>query len=133
MTNIEEQPWLPMLRDALAVLALPASDQVQVSGPGCLACDLLNDFDNARRAVIANMPGLPKEQRKLLDRIDAAMQAMVPADFECFNNDVVQRPAWQQLRGLAAEALTQFGWATTEVQPSVEIQPGIWHRPLAGI
>lgn len=24
-----------------------------------------------------------------------------------------------------------FGWQGVSVQPSIEIQPGVWHRPLA--
>src|SRR5688500_279538 len=128
----KEQPWQPMLRDALAVLALPAEEQAGVNGPGCLACDLFNDFDNVRRAALANMPQLPNEQRALLDRIDAAIEAMEPADFECFNDEIVERPAWQQLRELAADALAAFGWAGTEARPPAEIRPGIWHRPSSG-
>ena len=68
----------------------------------------------------------------MLDQIDGVTEAMGQADVECFNNDVVHRQAWQQLRVLATEALSAFGWGETDVVPFVEIQPGIWHRPLSG-
>jgi hypothetical protein len=67
----------------------------------------------------------------LLDRIDAAMRGMQQPDFECFNNEVVRRPIWQQLRELATEALRAFGWERVVVRPFVEVQPGVWHKPHA--
>jgi len=129
----EEEPWQRLLRDALAVLALPPDEQVRVNGPGCVACDLLNDFDHARTVALGNAPGLSEKQRGWLDRIDAAMRGMQQPDFECFNNEVVRRPVWQELRELAAEALRTFGWDRLTVRPFEEVQPAVWHRPLAGL
>jgi hypothetical protein len=127
----EDEPWQRLLRDALAVLALPPDQQVRANGPGCVACDLLNDFDHARTVALGNAPGLSGEQRGLLDRIDGVMDGMQPPDFECFNDEVVRRPVWQELRELAAEAQRAFGWERVVVRPSAEVQPGVWHRPLA--
>jgi hypothetical protein len=125
----EDEPWQRLLRDALGVLALPLDEQIRANGPGCIACDLLNDFDDARKVAIGNAPDLSEEQRDLLDRIDATMRAMEQADFECFNSEVVRRPLWQELRELAADALRAFGWESVVVRPFVEVQPGVWHRP----
>jgi hypothetical protein len=52
-------------------------------------------------------------------------------DAECDNDEVVRRAAWQELREMAAEAQRMFGGQDVVVQPSIEIQPGVWHRPLA--
>jgi hypothetical protein len=41
----EEEPWQRLLRDALAVPALPPDEQVRINGPGCVARELLDDFD----------------------------------------------------------------------------------------
>jgi hypothetical protein len=125
----EDKLWQSLLRDALAVLALPPDEQVRASGPGCVACDLLNDFDNARTVALANVPKLSEHQRGLLERIDANMQAMEQPDFECFDTEVVRRPVWQIIRELAAEALREFGWESIVVRPFVEVQPGVWHGP----
>jgi hypothetical protein len=125
----EDVPWQQLLRETLVVLALPPDEQVRVNGPGCVACDLLEDFDHARTVALGNAPNLSDEQRGLLDRIDAAIQVMEQPDFECFNNEVVRRPVWQQLRERAAEALRVFGWEKVGVRPFVEIQPGVWQRP----
>ena len=125
------EPWQRLLCDALAVLALPPDEQVRINGPGCVACDLLDDFDHARLVAIDNAPELTDGQRELLDRIDGAMRGMHQQDYERFNNDVVRRPVWQELRELAAEALRVFGWQRVEVRAFVEVEPGIWHRPHA--
>ena len=127
----EEEPWQQLLRDALAVLALPPDEQVHVNGPGCIACDLLNDFEQARTVALGNAPGLSEEQRGLLERIDTGVRGMKQPDFECYNNEVVRRPVWQELRELAAEGLRNFGWERVIVRPFVEIQPGVWHKPHA--
>ena len=127
----EEEPWQQLLRDALAVLALPPDEQIQVNGPGCVACELLNDFDHARLVANGNAPALSKDQLVLLESIDAVMDGMQQPDFECFNNEVVRRPVWQDLRELATEALRAFGWERVVVRPFVEVRPGVWHKPHA--
>ncbi len=127
----KDEPWQRLLRDALAILALPPDEQVRVNGPGCVACDLLGDFDHARTVALGNAPELSDERQGLLDQIDAVMRGMQQPDFECFKNEVLWRPVWQQLRGLAAEALRAFEWEQVVVRPFVEVQPGVWHRPPA--
>lgn len=127
----DDEPWERLLRDALAVLSLPPDEQVRVNGPGCVACDLLNDFDHARTVAIGNAPVLSEDQQALLDRIDAAMRGMQQPDVECFINEVVRRPVWQQLRELAADAMQAFGWERVVLRPFIEVQPGVWHKPHA--
>jgi hypothetical protein len=88
----EHEHWKRLLRDALAVLALPAEEQIRANGPGCVVCDLLEDFHHAHTVARDNIPGLSAEQRGLLDQIDATMKGMHQSDLECFNNDVLRRP-----------------------------------------
>jgi hypothetical protein len=113
----------------LAVLALPADEQVRVNGPGCVVCDLREDFDHARTVAVENAPRLSDEQRQLLGALDSVIRSMQGPDIDCSNNEVLRRPAWQRLRELAAQALRAFGWEGTAVEPFVEIKPGVWHRP----
>ena len=81
-------PWKPLLRESLAVLALPVGEQVRSNGPGCVACDLLNDFDHARIVAMENAPQLSDEHARILDAIDNLIRLMQEPDFECFNNGV---------------------------------------------
>ena len=48
-----------MLRQALAVLALPAELQIRANGPGgCVVCDLVTDFEVVNQVVLQNDPEL---------------------------------------------------------------------------
>jgi hypothetical protein len=120
--------WRPLLRDALAALASPPDEQVRANGPGCIACDLLEDFDHARLVALGNAE-LSEGQRESLNCIDAEARAMQPHDLECFHSEVIRRPAWEILRGQAGHALRTFGWEHAKAQAFVETQPGVWHRP----
>src|SRR5262245_6533944 len=98
-----EYAW-SRFREAVAVLALPPEEQRRVNGHGCLACDLLNDFDDARRLFLANFGDvLTAEQQTGIAVIDYHITGMSPVDLECFNDEVVHRPAWQLLRENAGE------------------------------
>ena len=119
--------WQPLLREAIAVLALPPDEKVRVNGPGCVACDLLENFDHAQRVALENAT-LSDEQCRVLSDIDSIMQAMEKADTVCFDNAVLLRPAGRRLRDLAFEALREFGWDGAVVEPFTEIEPGVWKR-----
>jgi hypothetical protein len=103
------QSWRTALGEALNGLALSADGQIRRSGLDCAACELLYDFDLAR-AVAADDPRLTGEERACLGAIERAVQSMTESDRECFNDEVLGRPAWQELRRLAAEGLRTFGW-----------------------
>jgi hypothetical protein len=117
-----------LLREALTILALPADEQVRANGPGCVACDLLGEFDHARIVALGNEAKLSDEQRRSLEAINNAIRSMQKTDVECFNNEVLRRPAWKRLRELAADALRLFGWEGTVVEPFVEVEPGVWRQ-----
>jgi hypothetical protein len=121
-------PWQPLLREALAVLALPADEQIRINGPGCVICDLFEEFNHGRSVASEYGATLSEEQRRILYAIDAVLRSMPKADYECGNEDAI-RPLWQRVRELAAEAQRMFGWEGTVVEPFTEIRPRIWQRP----
>ena len=57
------------------------------------------------------------------------MDDMQEPDYICGDDAVVRRPAWQQIRDLAHEALVEFGWTGATLQPLTETEPGVWRRP----
>ncbi len=119
--------WHTLLREALTLLALPADEQVRLNGPGCVACDLINDFNHARR-VTFDEAKLSNDQRQALESIARAIQAMEEADVECYKNGALRRPAWDRLRERASEALRVFGWEKAVIKPFAEVSPGVWFR-----
>jgi hypothetical protein len=129
MRIMDAIPWRALLCEALVILALSADEQVRANGPGCVACDLLNDFDHARHVAFGNNSQLSDKQSHILNAIDGVMGSMQGPDFECFNNEVLRGPVWQRLRELAADALRCFDWEGTVAEPFAEVQPGVWRRP----
>ncbi len=127
----EDETWKCLLRDALAALALPPDEQVRTNGPGCVACDLSEAYHHAHAYALECAPQLSGVQRGLLGRIEGAIRAMSGPDIECGNEAIVRRPAWQELREMAADALRALGWQGVSIQPYVETQPRVWHRSLA--
>lgn len=125
-------PWQPLLRESLAVLALPADEQFRVNSPGCVSCDLFEDFMHARTVAIEHAPNLSFPQRQVLDELDRVFNSMQKADKVCFDDDAIRRPNWHRVRDLAAVALRMFGWEGTAVPPFVEIMPGVWRRAAMG-
>jgi len=117
-------------RDAVVVLALPAEEQPRVNGPGCLACDLLNDFHYACETFISNFGGrLTTAHRAAITEMHKIIGSMEEADYECFNDDVARRPVWERLRKQARGTLRVFECVHATVQPFAETQPGVWVRP----
>ncbi|HEY7331138.1 MAG TPA: hypothetical protein VH592_26115 [Gemmataceae bacterium] len=124
-------PWQTLLREALTLLALPIDEQIRLSGPGCAARDLINDFNHARR-LACEEPTLSDDQRQALEAIARVVQGMAEPDVECFNTEALRRPVWQQLRELASDALHVFGWEKVPIEPFEESSPGVWSRPQSG-
>lgn len=119
---------LNILRESLTILAMPAGKQVKYNGPGCICCDLLNDYDNAFTATMSNIE-LTDSQTEILRKINSAMNDMCEDDYECFNNKVLDRTAWINIRSLAKHALSEFQWEIKEFNEPQEVEPGVWRRP----
>jgi hypothetical protein len=90
---------------------------------------MLEDFEHARSLAVGNGLNLSYDQLHILKEIDRTIGTMEEPDYECFNNEALYRPVWEQLRHLASSALRIFGWEGTVVQPFVETELGVWRRP----
>jgi hypothetical protein len=127
---MSDHHWRPLLRSALAILALPPSEQINAFRPEWdLPFELLDDFDNARHAALANAGDLSEQQVAILDQINEAIEEMQPKDFESYKSEVVFRPAWQKVRDVAQFGLKVFGWENVVVRPATESAPGVWSGP----
>ncbi len=119
-----------LLKDALVMLALPAEEQQRLNAPGCLTCDLYEDFQTAWRAA-QNDAGmrLTPEQQAALQQISQALDALAPEDCDCLSPGAERGPGWQALRQQAAAALPCFGWQHATVRPFTQTSHGVWTRP----
>lgn len=119
-----------LLRDAVVALSLPAAEQARVTMPGCVSCELLNDFDHAYQCYIqSGRSRSTSERAKVLNAINDTMKLMSDADYVCYDTSVLNRPLWGNLRQLASEAVRLFGWQDYSLSPYIEIEPSVWQRP----
>jgi hypothetical protein len=119
-----------LLKDALVMLSLPPAEQRRLNGPGCLTCDMFEDYQQAlsvtqHDGAIQFTPA----QSRVLQEIGHALNALAKEDCECFASEAVCRPAWQAIREIAFAALPLFGWQGATIRPFSERSPGVWTRP----
>jgi hypothetical protein len=103
-----------LLADTVLNLALPA-DSALARGPegSHPPVELAIEFDEAYTVYVANLDQLPSQaQLESLQALDAALAAMSgPANSELWTESAVRtHPRWSELRALAQNAATQFGW-----------------------
>ena len=115
--------------EALQALALPSAEQIRVTQPACITCELYEDFVFYQR-VYRDTFGeeLTQEQKEKLDRVLESLEAVPAEGFECFNNLALEHPRWQKVRVAASEALRELKWPETAPEPYEEIEPRVWKR-----
>ena len=79
------------LRDVLLGLALSPDEQLRVTHPLWVACELIVEFEFSFKAF---REGGDDRAASTLNKIDQIMDTMIEADFECFEPSVVERPVW---------------------------------------
>jgi hypothetical protein len=104
------------LMTSLTVLALLADEQARVTEPGCVPCEITSEFDLYLDLYRQHWPRTPEEEAAL-DAAGDQLRLAVAEPYECFDNAVLLRPAWERLRLRAAEALRVFGWTGLRVHP----------------
>jgi hypothetical protein len=118
-----------LFRNALAALSLPAEEQRRVNRPGCLACDLLCDFNHSCATFLAHFADvLTDGQRAAIAGVESAVCELQDDDLECWNDEILVRPAWNRVRAAAGNAVREFGYSDCVVPPFVETEPGVWRR-----
>lgn len=117
------------LLESLQALALPADEQVRVLQPGCITCELYNDFVSdldLYRECCAHV--LTEQQWVALDQVVESLEAIPDEAFECFNNACLQHDGWGEARIVAQRALHELDWPLDAPPAYRETQPGIWRR-----
>jgi hypothetical protein len=119
-----------LLRNALVVLSLPPAEQQRLNGPGCLTCDMFDDYQSAWKALQHDSAvPLTSDQWRSLEVVSQALDALSKHDCECLVARAVYGPAWQAIREKAGVALRLLGWRNATVEPFFETSPDVWTRP----
>jgi len=126
---VEKEFFQSFIRDTLNVLALDPEEQIKANGPGCVACDLLNDFDTAFKDYLSQSElKISNEVQNIFQQIDDVIENMDEADYVCFENSVLYREKWDQIRNLAKECLKLLGWELVKNMKYTNVGNGVWQR-----
>jgi hypothetical protein len=131
---MEDEPTdaiLKTFKGTLQALALPPAEQVRVTMPGCVTCDLYEDFTLYHRLFLGESgETLTPAQQEALARVVETLEAVPPEAQECFEASMLEHQAWADVRGVAQAALKELGWAAEAPSEFQQVKPGVWHRPL---
>ena len=86
---------------------------------GKTADDLAQEFDHWCLCVLSSEGGnLTVRQRALLNALDAYFDTMsIDGQEQLWTEDAIRnRPEWADIRGLACQALSSFGWELESLQ-----------------
>ena len=100
-----------LLRDTLITLSLPADEQILVTKPGCVSCEI-EDFRYANECSSQSCLGeLTDDASRLLKQIGATIESFTEAECKCFDRTTMEeRPKWTKLRELAGQSINAKGW-----------------------
>ena len=113
-------------RYALPGLAASAPDQIRVLSPGCIACELLDDYNlELRQYREVFRDSFTRRRVAAIARLDRAIDVIPESDHECFNNDILTHPAWDGVRATTTETPAAFGWPEGPPPDYTETAPGI--------
>jgi hypothetical protein len=108
-------PWVWLrLKHSLQALSMPADVQLGLFPDFVSKADeLALDFDNFYQVVVTNDLVLTGKQRDTLARIDVRLDAMSDKEkSELWTPEgLKERTEWREIRELASNALSEFGWA----------------------
>ena len=116
-------------RYAIQALAADPDAQIATLSPGCVTCELYEDFAGYYQAYLdAFANDLIEPQRAQIIALHDALEAMPDADCECGNVDLLNRESWSRVRKMARAALESLGWPLQPPPAFHEIEPGVWKR-----
>ncbi|WP_184548991.1 hypothetical protein [Mucilaginibacter sp. FT3.2] len=116
----------------VSILALASDKQSQITytTPGCVVCDLTDDFETYGKRCY-NKSDYSIAQSQLIDELDQIIDRFVESGYECFDLDALDTPLWNQIRRKALEAVSAFGYLLTPLPKNIETQDGVWAINIA--
>lgn len=114
---------------SLKMLAMVPEQQIDKNGPGCITCDLYNDFEHYYRSYLAEFgASLDNVFREKLEKLFKFLEHMPEEDFVCFDNTMISRVNWNTVRDLSREILSLHKSSYEDILGYIEVSPGVWER-----
>ena len=134
MAGREGELWGPELRWALTALSSGAADQVACYGSGArVTCELVEDFlTGADGYLYEHESDLESLHVRALEAVREGIQRLDPdSDLECFEVEpLYSSVAWQEVRAMAANALSALGWQPAPLSKERRFRSGEVKRDL---
>jgi hypothetical protein len=116
-------------QEALHALALPAHAQVQVTEPGDVPTELIEDYWLWSRLYLETGPtALSWDACRAIHQLATMLHALPEDVYAETNFAAMCHPAWEPIREHATALLALLGWPRTPLQPYREGEPGVWRR-----
>lgn len=128
MSDLDFNP-LVLVQESIADLALQASEQIRVTQPGCVTCELLEGFRHAIHCY--QMLKVEEQEPRVIEglsELEQRLEGMDLANFECGNYSVLDGEQWTAVRTYASQLIAQFQWHQKTVVEYHEVQPRVWCR-----
>ena len=123
-TGIERE-----FRWAIQALASDPDAQVAALSPGCITCELYEGFFGFVEPYLdVFAETLTESQHAQIHVLREALDEIPDNDCECFNNSVLDRESWHNVRMIARNALEMLGWPLESPPGFHETEPGVWRR-----
>ena len=130
MEQSEQNEWVRReLLITLKYLASEPDDVIEANGPGCVTCDLFEEYETISSAFLGEHGReIDFNQANQIKALATFMNEMPEDDFVCFDNSMLSRPNWNQVRQMSRDILSSFDVSWDEIPKYVEIEPGVWRR-----
>ena len=111
----------------VCILALASDKQSQISytTPGCVVCDLIEDFETYGKRCFETA-NYSTEECELIGELNLLIDQLIELGYECFDTDVLDSMLWNEIRAKASSALSKFGYRIIPLPQSIETQLGVW-------
>src|ERR1700749_4063587 len=112
----------------VCILALASDKQSQISysTPGCVVCDLTEDFETYGKRCF-DSANYSIEQSELIGELNHLIDQFIELGYECFDTDVLDSEQWNEIRAKALYTLSGFGYSIMPLPQNVETRPGTWN------
>lgn len=119
------------LRCAVQALSSKASDQIIACEPGCVICELIDDFELGMRLIEENyLSCLSETQKEHLRQLAETLNHPININHECGEYELLSGPVWEKTRAEAKIVLDDFGWPFEPPPSFKEIEKGVWKRKM---
>jgi hypothetical protein len=118
------------LRQSLQALAAPVDVQIVTFAPfACVACELLETYDNFSGAARGLDPPLSAQLPMALQPVDTAISRLSPSYTTCHQSESLRAsPRWAEVRRAATMALMALNWPPARPIADAPLGDGTWGR-----